>query len=321
MKEIGGYIELEQYNLPMLHGDAIKLNCGRNCLAYLIKARRITRIVLPYFLCDSVKNTCISYGVEVNYYHVNEAFMPVNILLEKDEWLYVVNYYGQLKLDQIQILSQKYGRVIVDYAQAYFDRPVEGIDSLYTCRKFLGVPDGAFLYTDVVLDEVLKQDESFQRMHFLLGRFERTAGEFYSESITNNHLFDAEPIKLMSKLTHNLLHGIDYERVKKNRTENYVYLARRLEEKNLLKVSDVEGAFAYPLMREDAPSVRNKLIENKVYIPTLWPNVLNEVEVDALEYKLANNILPIPCDQRYGTDDMEYVSSLIRQYTRESHCV
>lgn len=311
MKEIGGYIELEQYNLPMLHEDAIKLNCGRNCLAYLIKARRITRIALPYFLCDSVRNACISYGVEVNYYHVNQAFLPENVLLEKDEWLFVVNYYGQLTPDQIQNLYQKYGRVIVDYAQAYFDMPVKGIDSLYTCRKFFGVPDGALLYTDVALDEVLEQDESFERMRFLLGRYERVASEFYSENIANNNMFAAEPIKLMSKLTQNLLHGIDYERVKETRTENYAYLARRLEDKNLLKLVDVEGAFAYPLMMENAPAVKKKLIENKVYIPTLWPNVLNDMEADTLEYKLANNIMPIPCDQRYGTDDMEYIYRLI----------
>ena len=44
MKEIGGYIELDTYRLPMLHEKAIKLNCGRNALWYLIKARNIRKI-------------------------------------------------------------------------------------------------------------------------------------------------------------------------------------------------------------------------------------------------------------------------------------
>ena len=35
MKEIGGYIEFDTYHLPMLHDEAIALNCGRNDLAYL----------------------------------------------------------------------------------------------------------------------------------------------------------------------------------------------------------------------------------------------------------------------------------------------
>ena len=36
MKEIGGYLELDTYSLPMLHGDALALNSGRACLQYLI---------------------------------------------------------------------------------------------------------------------------------------------------------------------------------------------------------------------------------------------------------------------------------------------
>ena len=56
MKEIGGYLDLDIYTGSMLHQDGILLNCGRNALAYLFKARDIKRIWLPYFLCDSVFN-------------------------------------------------------------------------------------------------------------------------------------------------------------------------------------------------------------------------------------------------------------------------
>lgn len=41
MKEIGGYIELDTYTGKMLHSDGLKLNCGRNALAYIIKANGI----------------------------------------------------------------------------------------------------------------------------------------------------------------------------------------------------------------------------------------------------------------------------------------
>lgn len=58
MKEIGGYIELDTCRHAMLHEDAILLNCGRNALAYLLEARGIKKLYLPYFLCDSVANIC-----------------------------------------------------------------------------------------------------------------------------------------------------------------------------------------------------------------------------------------------------------------------
>ena len=68
MREIGGYIEFEQFHKEMLHESAIKLNCGRNCLAYLIKMRGITSIALPYFLCESVKNICKKYSYKAKVF-------------------------------------------------------------------------------------------------------------------------------------------------------------------------------------------------------------------------------------------------------------
>jgi len=319
MREIGGYIELDQYTLPMLHEGALALNCGRNCLAYLIRARKIRAITLPKFLCESVKNLCQVEQIQVNYYSINEQFMPQEVSLKSDEWLYIVNYYGQLTHDQIKALAVKYKRIIVDQSQAYFDMPVKGIDTLYTCRKFFGVPDGAFLYTDVQLDEELSQDESFERMNFLLGRYERTASEFFHEFASNYNLFASEPIKRMSKLTDNLLHGIDYGAVSQRRYDNFRYLSKAFGSINLLDIHDVEGGFAYPLWVENGAELREKLIEQKIYIPTLWPNVLKDVEENDLEYKMAKNILPIPCDQRYDQNDMDYIiSALSKELTKKA---
>lgn len=307
MREIGGYIELEKYNLPMWHESAIALNCGRNCLAYIIQARKIKKIALPYFLCDSVSNVCKKYEVQIRYYSIDETFIPYDFSLDEDEWLYLVNYYGQLSNDYFEEMCRKYERIIVDQAQAYFQMPVKGVDMLYTCRKFFGVPDGAFLYTDAILDEKLEQDESFERMHFLLGRYEKTASEFYNEYVENNKMFANEEIKRMSKLTTNLLHAINYENVKQKRTENFNYLFTNLDKYNLLQLRNVQGAFAYPLMVENAVHIRKKLLEKKIYIPTLWPNVLKDVLPSEIEYKMAQNILPLPCDQRYDTSDMEMI--------------
>lgn len=191
MKEIGGYIELDTYHLPMLHEGAIALNCGRNALAYLIRARNIKKLWIPKLICDSVTGVCKRVGVPYTLYGVGLDFQPSEeIRLADGEWLYFVNYYSQFDNDQIAQYVQKYGRVIVDNAQSYFQPPISGVDTLYTCRKYFGVADGAFLYTDAVLEEELPLDESFERMHFLLGRFERTASEFYGEyaaTVQRNH--------------------------------------------------------------------------------------------------------------------------------------
>lgn len=311
MKEIGGYFEFEKYRGQILHEEALALNCGRNALAYLIKARKINKLLLPYFICDSIIKLCERYDVKIRYYHIDNFFYPHNIELMEDEWLYIVNFYGQLSNENIYKLYIHYRQIILDYAQAYFEMPLKGIDTIYTCRKFFGVTDGAFLYTEVQLDEKIEEDFSFNRIHYLAGRYEKKASDFYGEYMKNNEKFYELPILRMSKITENLLRAIDYEQAKKIRTDNYEYLANKLKNINELELKQVKGAFAYPLMLKNGAYIRKKMIENKIYIPVLWPNVIRDLSNSFLEYQFAANILPLPCDQRYNEKDMEYMCQMI----------
>ena len=306
MREIGGYIEIDTYHLPMLHEDGIALNCGRNCLAYLFKSRGIRKIKLPFFICASIPGVCDREGIEKSFYHVGLDFKPAEGLsLEEDEWLYLVNYYGQLSNDEIESYVQRFGSVIVDQANDYFASPLPNVDTFYTCRKWFGVADGAFLYTDKPLSDEFPQDESFDRMEFLLGRYERTANEFYNGYNANNKYFIDQQIKKMSKLTANLLHGIDYEAVEARRRENFEFLQEQLRGLNQLRPRT--ASFMYPFMIEGGANIRKKLQAEKIYIPTLWPTVFELTDKTDLEYQMAKNILPLPIDQRYEIEDMKYM--------------
>lgn len=307
MKEIGGYIELDTFRGKMLYDNGIKLNCGRNALAYVIKAKKIRNILMPKFMCDSCDLIFKQNNVNVRYYSIGLDFNPILEEQLADEWLYVVNFYGQVF---IQDILNNYKRVICDNAQAYFQEPLKGVDTLYTCRKFFGVSDGAILYTDKKLEN-LPIDESHDRMHFLLGRYEKSASEFYNEYVANNDFLEYEPIKLMSRLTNNILHGIDYEYVKNRRTENFTYLNEKLFSVNKLQLKIPQGAFMYPLYVNNGGVLRKKLQERKIYIPILWPSVFAICTDDELEYDMAKNILPLPVDQRYSLEDMKYLVDCI----------
>jgi len=311
LREIGGYLELDKYSLPMLHEGALALNSGRGCLSYLLEQRGIKKIALPFFNCDVVQHACEKAGVRIRHYHVGSDFIPEDMVLDGDEWLYLINYYGQLSQDCLHNFAEKYPRLIIDNAQAYFAHPIAGVDTIYTCRKFIGVPDGAFLYTNAPTRE-LEQDQSHSRMDFVLGRFERSSTEFYSRSAENNDLFSNIPVMRMSRLTDNLLRAIDYEHVKTVRTANCALLHQLLGDINQLSVKPPEGAFAYPLMLENGAEIRKKLIEKRIFVPTLWPNVLSELPKGSLEYRLAEDILPLPCDQRYGADEMRYITEVLQ---------
>ena len=78
--------------------------------------------------------------------------------------------------EYVKIVTDRYApNIIIDNTQAFFSRPLPEIDTFYTCRKFFGVADGAYLYTDKEADFDIPQDYSSSRMLFLLDRLDRSA--------------------------------------------------------------------------------------------------------------------------------------------------
>ena len=67
----------------------------------------------------------------------------------------------------------------------------------------------------------------------------------------------------------------------------------------------------YPFMTDDE-SLRDQLIKNKVFVARYWPNVLEWCQEKDLEYKLANRIIPLPIDQRYGEMEMNYIVEILK---------
>lgn len=308
MKEIGGYLGLDNFVSNEYHHDLISLNTGANALLYLIKAKKIKKLYIPYYLCNSISDMLKKNKFDFDYYNISDEFYPIfDKEIDKDEYLYIVNYYGQLSDEKILFIKNKYNRIILDNTHAFFQKPIDGIDTIYSCRKFFGVPDGAYLSTNAILEEKLEEDKSSNRMKHILGRFEGQASEYYEEFRMNDETLKDLPLKKMSKLTKNILGAIDYCRVLETRNRNFKYLHDKLRATNVLNLMIPEGAFAYPYYVEDGIQVRKKLIDKKIYIPLLWPNVLKENDEISIEYNFAANILPLPCDQRYTIEDMSYL--------------
>ena len=122
MKEIGGYFQLEEMPGEEYYPDLYRVNLGRTALLWLLKSRRCRKILLPYFLCESVVHTCQENQIETEFYHLNEK---LEVLYPKEqlpegEYLYLVNYYGQLSDSRISEYKKIYGNIIVDHTHAFF---------------------------------------------------------------------------------------------------------------------------------------------------------------------------------------------------------
>ena len=306
MKEIGGYFELEKYTGREYHENALALNTGRNCLRYVIRTKHIKKLALPLYNCDVVEETAREEGVQISYYDVEMNLKPLVSNIDDDTWLYIINYFGQ-NTEFIKEITKHKIHVIVDNAQAFFTDAIEGIDTLYTCRKYFGVPDGAYLYTNVSL-QILKEDHSCDRMKWINGRYEYTAANFFDDYKLSEDRLQFLPILRMSKLTHNLLRPINYNAIRRAREDNFNHLKTALDCKNQLKLITPIGPYMYPLLLapEKAEKLRHYLIENCIYSATLWPNLLN-LDHRGTAYRLAQGIVTLPCDQRYTEADMDHI--------------
>lgn len=309
MKEIGGYFGLEQLVSNEYHKDLIALNSGRNALLYVLKAKGVKKILIPYFLCDAIKDVLSDNNYEYEYYNIDCDFMPIvqKEHFDDNEYIYIVNYYGQFSNDTVIAMKKRFENVIFDYAHAFFQKPIEGIDTIYTCRKFFGVPDGAYLSTNIKLEENLDEDLSSERITHLIGRYEGKASDYYDCFQKVENTFRSEPLKRMSRFTKNILGAIDYEKVMEIRNINFKYFDSKLKKINKLNLKNSSGPYVYPLYVDNGPEIRKILQRKKIYIPTLWPNVINDMEQNSIEFNYAENILPLPCDQRYGQTEIEAI--------------
>lgn len=323
MQAIGGYFSLELNEGVEYHHDALRLNAGRYALEYILKSRKYTKVYLPYYICDSVLQPFRRMGVGYEFYHINEKLEPtIELHPNDDEAVLFVNYFGLLNRT-LDTLCHTYRNTILDYTQAFYsekgnkanDKSLQ-CDTFYSCRKYFGVPDGAYLYTDCHLDEPFPQDESYERMTFLTKRIDRSPEEAYADFHANGKQLAMVGMRRMSRLTEAMMKSIDYTAKAQRRIHNFQTIDKVLRGSNHFKWELDNGVVpqVYPYYVEDGARLRQYLIDRKVYCARYWPNVLEWCEKDDWEYQLAFNLVCIPIDQRYGNKEVNQIIEIIKEY-------
>ena len=308
-KEIGGYFGLELNSKYNNIGNSIALNSARNCLKYIIKAYSIKEIYVPYYTCPVVYEAIKKEHCKINYYHIDNNFMPIEKIKEEYFVLYT-NYFG-ICAKNVKILAKKYKNLIVDNAQAFY-MPKYGIVSFNSIRKFFGISDGALLYCNKNLKKQIKHSISYNKFSHLLKRLDVNAAFGYKNFHKNSEILAKEPIMYMSNLAKLIFNSIDIEQSKKIRLKNFKFLHKQLSKINKLniKLDKNDIPMIYPYLVKNGYKLRTKLIKNKIYIAQYW-GAINNTLLNDNEKNIIKNLVAIPIDQRYSVEDMEKIVGVI----------
>ena len=322
MKAIGGYFswEFPMNKVAFPHEQGALVNSGHGALQLILqRIGGVSKVWIPYFTCDIVPDALKAIGVAYGFYHINFDLEIENLPeLKEGEYLLYTNYFGIMD-SYVAVLAKVYGsRLIIDNAQAFFAPEIEQSHQIYSPRKFVGVPDGGIAVSPLALDvEKMPVNDASGRCGHLLLRAEGNVAEGYSCFQNNDNALRGQPLARMSRLTKSILHSLDYKKIVETRLKNYAYLHSALKDFNgaarLLQIRGLESfscPMVYPYYTEDF-TLRSRLIKEKIFVATYWPNVLQWCSPADAEYALCNHILPLPIDQRYGEEDMKKIISLI----------
>lgn len=319
--EIGSFIELqfskgkEFYNLST---DIARLNTGRMGIWHAFRVTGAKRIWIPVYQCDSIRETFYLKGVEVKFYHQDKNFNPIDIIAEEDDAVLFVNYYGIMSHERMSYISRNFKHPIIDNCQAFFCKPIENAINVYSCRKFIGVPDGAYVIgknAHLYVQEY-PQCYSSDTANFLLTRIEYGCeGKGYETRRLNEHRIDSENCMKMSKLTYTILDGTDYEYIRNKRKENFELAADLLGDLNVIDplayYNNDTIPMVYPLVIED-DELLARLFTAKHFQGHWWSYICDEQPQESFEYWISRYIIPITIDQRYGKNEIEYLNQVIR---------
>ena len=323
--EMGSFLELQfSKGLEFYKGemDIARLNTGRAAIWHAFKVLDCDCIWLPYYQCDSIRDFLGKKNVQIKYYHIDRHFNPTDLVPSDNEVVLLVNYYGVMSPSRMENLAKLYKNVIIDNSQAFFSRPIDNCMNVYSCRKFVGVPDGAYVIgknAEKFVDEYA-QCYSSDTALFMLQRIEYGCeGKAYQSRQINEHRIDTENCMRMSKLTRTILDGTDYGYIKERRKENFVLADDLLKDLNQIDATEYYDAetvpMVYPLLIED-DNLLDKLQAAKHFQGHWWSYICNELPENSAEHWISRFVIPITIDQRYGKNEISALCATIKEMVR-----
>lgn len=325
--------------------DYVWMSTARSATSFIldnIENRNVEKIaVIPSFTCHTVIEPFLTKGYKIHTYHINrELQADANDILEviKNTGANVFlfhKYFGWntiANLENIMPELKRLGVVTIEDCTQNLYSTFNRADADYfvgSIRKWCGVPDGGFAVCRVGqfenkpqnVDqklEIAKMEASILKYKCLFeGKGEKQTFLIRyreAEDILNNQ----DKYYSISDLSTIIQSNLDIENLINKRRENFKVIVDSLKKIGIgggklifNTLNDNEVPLYCPILCEARGKVQSFLALNNIYAPVIWNKAECSPVVDEDADYVYDHILCIPVDQRYDSDDMERIVTVL----------
>lgn len=262
----------------------VKLNLARNCLKYIIKVYGIKEIFIPYYSCQTLWTAAREEKCKIKFYHIDSKFMPVEEF-QKDDYIVYINYFG-LYTNNCKLLAEKYKNLIIDNTHSFYSDPI-GLSSFNSLRKFFNVQNGAYLYTEKLLNENIPTD-NLQLTPVL---FHQNPNEFIkNELLLNNE----KKIKQIASNVTSQLCKVNFPKDIEQRIKTFNKYSKAFNKYNKIsfKFANNNIPYCYPFCPNCKIDIHNLIILR------LW----KPIPKNFIEHSFLNNTMALPLNDTLYAD-------------------
>jgi len=361
--EIGSVLELDdfvKYQIPE-NGNAFWLpfmresvsyhtvlyQSGRNAiedlLSFLMAEKGIKTVLLPDYMCGTVREAAQRAGMNICTYKVNRFYEvdrnELASLRQDDACIFVAQYFGK-KMNQELVKQlkdwQAEGSIIIeDLTLSIFSKDDASVGFgnyiVGSIRKYLPIPDGGFLCSTSDEMPILPKTtvvskytdyyfavQAMKKQYIDGGCIDKELKSCYLGyyNLSIKELFSDYAIYPISDWSANYISQCDIREIVRKRQANYDYLYGKLEHIKGIEIQvKREGEFlpfGMLILTEKRNELLDYLISKEIYCNVHWRLDGTDENPD-MEY-LAKHTMTIPCDQRYSFSDMDRIAEVIKEW-------
>ena len=306
----------------------------------IIATRGAKSAYLPAYLCDSMVQPFKDHNIDIHYYKVwfqNGRFVYEYETDHGCDIVLIMSYFGldtKNELDAIRELKKNGAIIIEDLTHSLLCKEAYSAHSdYYVCalRKCLEIPTGGWVGKKDGTLHIKPYKESdplvetkirgmYEKYDYITGKTDTKQVFWDDQSQLEEYLDRVDHMLKIDSTSLGLLNSMDVCSIAAKRKKNAEVLWNALKDLDgsVLQLPELDLAGDVPLFipvfLENAlrNSLRKYLIENSVYCPVHWP------EVVGAPVSVAGEELSLICDQRYGESDMMVIASLVHAWAHDT---